>query len=216
MNGGVQMKFTISGVAVLIIVGCASTPPTTTEATTCFKSGEREAILAMDIIGFDNTQGQGWRLVADRECYSEAAQLIEDYRARSGGPDFARHHQAQMHAAAEERDKAVALLDQLITDAEASEQWTDLYYHRATRAFLVNDLESLQAARANLAAVPAPPGFTEALERFKKQYPDFSPPEWPLNLDVVDAFIACFGKSYNEAYGGDTCREAGDVSAYRN
>ena len=30
--------------------------------------------------------------------------------------------------------------------------------------------------------------------------------KWPLNLDVLDGLIACFGQPYNKAYG---CRVAG-------
>ena len=62
---------------------------------------------------------------------------------------------------------------------------------------------ALQAARDRLAAVPPPPGFEEDAARFKTQYGrELS---WPLNLDVLDGFLACFDKPYDEAYSRD-CR----------
>ena len=210
------MRYTILGVAILATAGCAATQSQTSKNIACIERGEREALLALDLKSFDQTRGQGWRLVAERECYAEAAQLIAEYRAQSDNPNVARFHQVQMHAAAEERDKAITLLDGLIADDEADEESTNLYYRRAVRAFLANDLENLQVARTDLAALPVPSSFADAAERFKKDYPDFPPPRWPPNLDVVDAFIACFDQSYNEAYGGEACRNAGEASAYGN
>ena len=210
------MKYIMPGFMVFALVACASAEPRATKSSSCFNPGERETLLALDAKSFDQTQGQGWRLIADRDCFSEAAQLIAEYRAITNNPTLARHHQAQMHAADEERSEAVALLDELIAEATASEEWANLHYHRATRAFLRNDLETLHAARADLAAIPMPSEFADVAERFKKQYPDFAAPTWPPNLDVVDAFIACFGRSYNEAYGGSACSRAGEISADSN
>ena len=210
------MRCTILGLTFFATVGCTAAQLQTSENTVCIRPGERNAMLALDVKSFDQTQGQGWRLVAERECYAEAAQLIAEYRAQSDNPNVARFHQVQMHAAAEERDEAITLLDELIVGDEADEESTSLYYRRATRAFLANDLENLRVARNDLATLPVPSSFADAVERFKREYPDFPPPRWPPNLDVIDAFIACFNQSYNEAYGGEACRNAGEASAYGN
>lgn len=198
----------------LIAVGCTTTRQEPTDSASCIEPSERVAMLKLDVKSFDQTDGQGWRLIADRECYSEAAELIAQYRAQADDPNIARQHQVQMHAAAEEREQAITLLDELIADDKTNEEWEMLHYRRATRAFLASDLEALKDSRADLATLPTPPGFADAVERFKRDYPDFPAPKWPPNLDVVDAFLACFYESYNEAYSGKVCRDAGDASAY--
>lgn len=210
------MRYMILAVAALAAVGCTTMNQEPTKSTSCVTPSERKAMLALDVTSFDETQGQGWRLIADRECYSEAAELIAEYRANADNPNIIRHHQAQMHAAAEERDDAIILLDELIADHVADEEWANLHYRRATRAFLASDLESLQASRADLANIPMPSDFADAVARFERDYPDFPAPEWPPNLDVVDAFIACFDRTYNEAYGGEDCRDASKTLASGN
>lgn len=197
-------------------IGCTTTYQQPTDNASCIEPSERAAMLKLDLKSFDQTEGQGWRLIADRKCYSDAAKLIAEYRAQADDPNIARHHQVQMHAAAEEREQAIILLDELIADDEANEEWANLHYRRATRAFLASDLQTLQASRADLATLPTPSGFAAAAERFKRDYPDFPAPIWPPNLDVVDAFITCFDESYNEAYSGKVCRDAGKASAYGN
>ena len=52
---------------------------------------------------------------------------------------------------------------------------------------------------APVAATPKPADFDRAAERSKTAYGfDLA---WPVNLKVLDGLIACFGRSYNEAYG---------------
>lgn len=79
-------------------------------------------------------------------------------------------------------------------------------YALATVAFLNNDRPALEAARARMAALPMPPEFVQAAERFKATYGREL--AWPLNLDVVDRLIACFGEPYSKAYGD--CRPGAD------
>jgi hypothetical protein len=73
-------------------------------------------------------------------------------------------------------------------------------YHEAELAFLARDMGALKAARDRLAGVPKPDGFDQGVEAFKMKYPEFPPPTWPMNLDVVDGFINCFDMPYAEAY----------------
>lgn len=208
------MRVTVLGIAVLVAVGCTTTHQESMDSASCIEPSERAAMLELDVNSFDQTEGQGWRLIADRGCYSEAAELIAEYRAQADDPKIARQHQVQMHAAAEEREQAIALLDELIADDKTNEEWEMLHYRRATRAFLASDLEALKDSRADLATLPMPQGFADAVERFERDYPEFPSPKWPPNLDVVDAFLACFDDSYNEAYSGKVCRAAGEASAY--
>ncbi|MEM1037348.1 MAG: hypothetical protein AAGI14_11370 [Pseudomonadota bacterium] len=162
-------------------------------------------MMQLSIEAFDKTPDSGWRTVGDIEgCEGTAADLIEAYRARI--EDHRRgliHHEAQLRAAAGETEKALNLFDQLIefkTDA------ANLAYYKATRAFVARDRLALEAARAELAAVPPPDGFLEGVERFKLKYPDMPEPIWPLNLDVVEGFLNCFDRPYREAY-SDECRD---------
>ena len=180
----------------------------TASASDCFKEGEREAMLALDVSTFDQSEDKGWRLIAERECYTEAAALIDEYRVRATEQrikDGLRHHQMQMYAVAELRSEAVALLDEIIVSLKAEENLSELAYKEATRAFLLNDRAGLEAARNDLASLPMPEGFAAAIANYAEKYPGFPIPKWPLNLDVVDGFINCFGKSYSEAYAAD-CR----------
>ena len=73
-----------------------------------------------------------------------------------------------------------------------------------TVAFLNGDRAGLEAARARLAATPEPDNWAEVTASFREKYNVQI--KWPMNLDVLDGLIACFGKSYDEAYGD--CRPA--------
>lgn len=196
-------------VLIIITLGLAHVPAF---AETCFETGERDTMLALDFEQFDRTQEQGWRLIADRECYAEAAALIADYREATENEranEVLRHHQVQMYAAVEDRVPAIVLLDEIIAEFKPGDSVTNLHYTQSTRAFLAKDLSSLKIARADLASVPQPDQFEAAVARFKAEYPDFPPPSWPPNLDVVDGFINCFDRPYSEAYDID-CRELSD------
>src|SRR6187551_640551 len=43
---------------------------------------DREATLALDFVPFDQTEGSGWRPLADAQCYIEAAELLRDWQAQ--------------------------------------------------------------------------------------------------------------------------------------
>ena len=81
-------------------------------------------------------------------------------------------------------------------------------YVDASVAFLRQDREALLAARARLVALPVPEYFARAAERYRANYPDLPPLSWPLNLNKVDGFIACFDRPYREAY---SCDAEGNV-----
>lgn len=156
--------------------------------------------LAMDFNAFDQTMKQGWREVADREgCELAAAELIRTYYTEhsdlsEGRLGLLRWHEGQMRAEAAQYEQAVALFNQTYKDPENdSFGWN--YYVTATIAFIEKDKERLLEAREQLAAVEKPSSLnmTDA---------NGNPVEmrWPPNLHIVDNFVACFGKTYLEAY----------------
>lgn len=167
----------------------------------------------MGFMEFDQTLGGGWRAIADRpECRLAAADLIAQYRKTNSdrvlGLDW---HEAQVRAEIGQTEKALELFRRWHAreDSQTGDDRSDsnVLKAEATIAFLEGDLNRLRAARAKLVVLPKPDGYDEGIARFKKKYPDLDPPTWPLNLDIVDGMIRCFGKSYSEAYGDAECRK---------
>jgi hypothetical protein len=159
---------------------------------------------------FDQTMDGGWRAVANKKgCEGAAADLIAQYQDKLKrdveGLDW---HHGQLRAAAGENAKAIELFKRVLASekAEPPEHRSDanILYHEATIAFMEGKLKTLEAKRAELAALPMPEGMAEALTKFKQRNPGRQAPEWPLNLGVVDGLIKCFGKPYAEAY---ACRD---------
>lgn len=164
---------------------------------------------AQDFATFDQTEA-GWRSVARRDCFDEAADLIADYRAYHQGTLSAHElsgllwHEGQMRAIAGDTQAAITPF----ATSRRDEDPLQLHYANATIAFLRQDRAALMEARETLAAIPEPEGFAAAMVRFRENYPDDTPPEWPLNLNIVDRFVACFEESYEVAYSG--CPQAGE------
>ncbi len=166
------------------------------------------AYFEQDAETFDQTE-EGWRGLARQGCYAEAAELIAAYR------DEARYdpqwgsgliwHEGQMRAHAGENEAAADLMMQT-RDADNPVMSA---YVDASVAFLREDRDALLEAREDLLAVPEPPEFAEAVEQFTENFPDMEPPSWPLNLNIVDWFVACFEYDYATAYGGE-CEAALD------
>jgi len=156
---------------------------------------------------FDQTEGAGWREIAGKPgCQLAAADLIAEYRERALDKAFGLDwHEAQARAVAGQTEKALELFrrDLAYEKSLPAEHRSDnnILKAEATIAFLEGDLNTLRAKRAELAAMPKPDGFEEAIAKFKKNFPGAPPPEWPLNLSVVDGLIHCFGKPYAVAYG---------------
>lgn len=169
---------------------------------------DRNALLALSPKDFDQDLEGGWRPLGNRdECREVAADLLAAYRERRWGDLDVEElhsnywHEGQLRAALEQKARAVRLLLAGVSPSPIPDGRAD--YAVGTVAFLLNDLPTLQAARARLAATPQPPGFQESSRVFKERYGREL--TWPLNLDVLDGLIACFGKPYSEAYGQD-CR----------
>ena len=165
------------------------------------------AMLKLDPAQFDQDMG-GWRPLAGREdCANAAADLLAAYREAHWGALTAHQlhisywHEGQVRASAGQSDRAIPLL---MAGVDPSGEPSFYEYALGTIAFLHGDLADLKAERDRLAAVPRPSWFAKAAADMKARYG--TDLKWPLNLDVLDGLIACFGQPYNKAYG---CRVAG-------
>lgn len=183
---------------------CASAAAQTADCTY-----DLSAMMGLEYEAFDSTPQEGWRIVGDRPgCEAQAADLIARYRSEKIDQQrrSLMHHEAQLRAASGQIEAAIALIEQVRAMQTAPEM---IAYHDAEIAFLRRDLPALTAARDRLMAVPPPPGFDESVARFRQRYPTLPPPVWPLNLDVVNSLVACFGRPYSEAYTAP-CRTNGN------
>jgi hypothetical protein len=173
-------------------------------------------MLALDEKAFDqdvSAGGGGWRAIANIPgCGLAAADLLAAYRKRhSNASPIVAWHEGQLRASAGQSDQAIPLLESARKPAEQNlDGWN--YYVDASVAFLRHDKTALLDARAHLAAVTYPenvgmPPLKDGHIEFPAQpgQPPFRM-RWPPNIDVVDGLIACFGKSYAEAYGAPSCR----------
>lgn len=170
---------------------------------------DRAAMLALTPEQFDQDLEGGWRPMAEKaECQLAAADLIAAYRAqpKAAGNTTMIWHEAQMRAQAGQDAQAVTLMRQTYKPAPDAGGWNP--YVDASVALIEKDRPTLVAARATLAALPAPPG-----TNVENGFFDFTMPNgevvqvaWPPNLDIVDAFVRCFGQSYRQAYSSQACR----------
>jgi hypothetical protein len=155
--------------------------------------------------------GGGWRKVASIPgCEAAAADLIAAYRAQHESSTTLLWHEGQLRAFAGQTERAIPLLLESKHDpATDLAGWND--YVDATVAFLRRDREALLSARDRLAARPYPSGEgMPPLVGGMMEVPTQpgQPPmrvRWPPNIDVVDGLVACFERSYKEAYSG-RCR----------
>lgn len=157
---------------------------------------------------FDQTVGEGWRVVGDKEgCERAGADLIAMYRDEKLAQDIAQldWHEAQLRAASGDTEKAINLFRRNLSfkrklAVEIGHQ-ADVLYAEATIAYLERDRALLQAKRDELAATPKPEWYDAlAAEHSKRNAQAVAAMTWPSNLNVVDGFIACFDRPYREAY----------------
>jgi len=137
--------------------------------------------LSLDYQAFDQTQGQGFRVLASAGCHGEAADLIEAYIEATGAKQTSLGwHIAQMRATEGDVESAISYAYNSLNEGEVlapdTLRWND--YVLATIAFLEKDLDALIQHR-NRVAEAAEGHFGNA-----------------LNLKLLDALIRHFDRTY--------------------
>jgi hypothetical protein len=159
---------------------------------------DREALLKLDYMAFDQDFTGGWRPLG-KDCKAEAAEVLRAYRIQmmKERPTDQRAimlfwHEGQMRAMLGQTDEAIALFRQ----SRQSDDWN--LYGDATIAFLQHDRPAVEAARQALLAAPKPEWWDRAMAQAKAEGKPVA--VWPANLSVIDAMLRCFDKPYSEAY----------------
>lgn len=176
---------------------------TSTAADDCVY--DKEAMLVLPPEAFDQDLEGGWRNLSYKPgCKEAAADLLAAYRTAHWGSLTPAQlhvnywHEGQLRASLDQRLRAKRLLLAGVNPAITSDGFQD--YALGTVAFLDNDRDALQTARDRLAATPEPENWAESAARFKARFG--AEMKWPINLNVLDSMLACFGRSYDEAYSG--------------
>jgi hypothetical protein len=157
---------------------------------------DRDAMLALDQRAFDQDFSGGWRALANAGCEAEAADLIRDWREAHRSDDFILFwHEGQLRADIGQTRQAIALFEKSRKPAAEDAQFGWNLYFDGSVAFLRRDRAELDVARDRLAVLPMP-------DDLKMVGPDGKPVQvaWPMNLNVLDAFQRCWGKTYKQAY----------------
>jgi C-terminal processing protease CtpA/Prc len=154
---------------------------------------DHEAMLSLDLDSFDQALPEGgWRSLDARGCWVEAGDLIRDYReAHNLDHTILFWHEGQVRAFGGQSEQAIELFRR--ARAYASLPWG--LYVDATVAFLQRDRGALVQARDALAALQPPSDF-HPLDVHGRPLPI----HWPPNLNVVDALVQCFDRTYADAY----------------
>lgn len=143
----------------------------------------RAAALQLDYQAFDQTEGQGFRILAAAACPREAADLIEEWLSlHADAPSSVTWHLAQMRAESGETAAALVAARQVIRadePADAPFKWND--YVRAIIAFLEHDRAAFDRHHA-------------AVRAGADQHPGNA-----MNAGFLDRFAAHFDRSYLEA-----------------
>ena len=142
--------------------------------------------IKMDFHSFDQSEN-GWRPLAAKSCYRQAALVQEKYREanyngmRAWERRVSSWHIGQMYAFDSKYSEAVAYFKQSVKlndDGGSSFRWND--YVNASIAFLEKDRKSLSYYRQRLYGGNSP---------YNR-----------MNLRIVDSFLRCFDSSYLSAY----------------
>lgn len=176
-----------------------------TSASQADCTADTERYLTQSADEFDQSD-TGWRELADRRCYIEAADAIAAYRlgneARVDGNvmQMLNWHEGQMFAYAREYERA---LERFRLTFPQTDRYPDQTLKtQAVIAFLERDREALLAVRESLASLPEPEYFQRAIARIRERDPAARLPAWPPALEEVDRYLACFEDDYAIAYEG--------------
>lgn len=189
------------------LASCATAPslppePLADDGTPCI--ADRDAFMAMDYWTFDQDPDGSRTVFAKPGCELAGADLVRDYHAalrekgepvthafpqgtitfsETGEVAMLYWHEGQVRAFEGQTELAIRLFEKTIAAGWRNNAGNH-HYALATIAFLKHDYDSLMAERAGLAGSVKP---------------------GDLNLGVVDGLIACFDRSYKDAYGTVEC-----------
>lgn len=168
-----------------------------------------QQLISLDPWAFDQDMQGGWRVVARQQgCEPAAAALIETYLHFAPQLDaqsfpILRWHAGQMHASSGGAEAAIAWFH--AAKKPGDDAWN--LYADATIAFLQDDRQAAETARAQLATFMPSEAEQEARRQAIAENPHMTFPDGfvtqPQNLNVVDKLLACWGRPYAQAYG--TC-----------
>ncbi|MEM9839763.1 MAG: hypothetical protein AAF830_11510 [Pseudomonadota bacterium] len=186
------------------------------ELTRCgVNEAELDRLLALDQRAFDQDFQGGWRAITKEEsCGKAAAEVIKAYLAYStptppNSIGILRWHAGQALASDGFEQEALpffrASFHNNASQGEELDAWD--HYVIATIAFIEKDRERLVAARDAIATFVPSEETKAARRRFLEDNPEITMAEGfvdqPMNLNVVEGLLACFGKPYGDAYGGE-------------
>ena len=190
---------------VAVLTVCVGTSSASRAATLC--AYDQRAMLALDVVKFDKTLGEGWRVVGDVEgCEFAGAELIRAYRdAHSESLSLEERqglqwHEAQLRAAMGQNEQAAALFAAAVPEDDEERR----LYAQATIAFLHQDRQRLDEVSKSYNALPMPEGFAAGAAKFKQA--TGRQLDWPINAKVIRGFSNCFTKPYRVAY-SPTCQQ---------
>lgn len=161
---------------------------------------DRTALMALDQDALDQDMAGGWRKLEYNGCAAEAADLIRDWRAAHRAKDQVLvWHEGQLRANLGQTAAAISLFRQSYKPVKEDQGMGWNLYVDGTIAFLKEDREAFDAAKAKLAALPRPANFI-------LEGPDGKPVlvRWPLNMNVFDRLKRCWGQPYKVAYACST------------
>ncbi|MEQ5787260.1 hypothetical protein J3454_05080 [Erythrobacter sp. NFXS35] len=165
-------------------------------------SYDLEAMLALDRDAFDQDMDGGWRVLGMKEgCEIATAELIRAWRhEKRDHASILYWHEGQMRASGGQTNEAIALFQLSYKPPEFDVDFGWNHYVSGTIAFLVRGRAHLRQSIKRLKSLPAgeSTSFTTPDGKVVKM-------SWPPNLNVLEAFERCWGKSYKEAYGTEAC-----------
>jgi hypothetical protein len=168
-------------------------------------SYDLESMLALDRKAFDQTLPDGgWRALAKTDgCEIAAAELIRAWRHEKRDHEAILYwHEGQMRAFGGQTAEAIALFQRTYKAPEFDHGFGWNFYVSGTIAFLLGNREHLRESIAGLKALKAPKPENNSLTLSDGTVIQMS---WPPNLNVLEAFERCWGKTYAEAYGTEAC-----------
>ncbi|EAQ29319.1 hypothetical protein NAP1_01065 [Erythrobacter sp. NAP1] len=192
---------------ITVILLAAAQPEIPAQSAEPDCSYDLEAMLELDRQAFDqDIPDGGWRGLSREGCHEAAAELIRTWRHQKRDHNSILYwHEGQMRAYAGQTKEAIALfeLTRKSQDFDADFGWN--HYVDGTVAFLRQDREGLERAKERLATIPEPSN-----NSFTRPDGTVVQMSWPPNMNVLNRFEYCWGKTYKEAYGGEECTPPAD------